>query len=52
MLEQSHQKHPDNVAFLSKPVKVSLTFRSIQEYYADVEAVGTALGRASDLTAA
>ena len=21
MLEQSHQKHPDNVAFLSKPVK-------------------------------
>ena len=44
MLEQSHQKHPDNVAFLSKPVKGEPYFPvNYKKYYADVEAVGTML---------
>jgi len=44
MLDQAAGKHPDNVAFLTKPVKgkpyVPVSYR---QYNADVEAVGTML---------
>jgi long-chain acyl-CoA synthetase len=44
MLDQAAESYPDNVAFLTKPVKGQPYFPvSYKQYHADVEAVGTML---------